>query len=180
MRIIAGVAGGRRLISPRGLHTRPATGRLREALFSSLGALVEGARVVDLYAGTGSFGLEALSRGAASATFVERDPAALRALRANVERVGLGGEVVPAPVDDALRADFGRYDIAFVDPPYALESSALAAVLALLEPLLDHGAIVIVHRRRDQGVEAAGGTLLLTGSRRYGDAEVWWYTKEEQ
>ena len=95
MRVIAGVAKGRRLRAPAGLATRPMTDRAREAVFSAIAASIPGARVLDLYAGTGSLGLEALSRGAASATFVERDRSAVTALQVNVGMVGLGGRCPP-------------------------------------------------------------------------------------
>src|SRR5579859_1944240 len=102
MRVIAGELGGRRLRSPRGEATRPTSGRVREALFSMLGE-IDGARVLDLFAGSGALGIEALSRGAASATFVEHAPPALAALRANLAALGLGerSRVVDG---DALRA----------------------------------------------------------------------------
>ncbi|MGH8912116.1 MAG: RsmD family RNA methyltransferase, partial [Acidimicrobiia bacterium] len=94
MRIITGAAKGRRLAAPNTDRTRPATDRVREALFSAVGAWVEDADVLDLYAGSGSYGLEALSRGAESATFVEKGRQAIDALRANVASVGLGGTIV--------------------------------------------------------------------------------------
>jgi 16S rRNA (guanine966-N2)-methyltransferase len=178
MRIIAGIAKGRRLVGPKGLDTRPPTDRMREAIFSSLGAAVEGRAVLDLYAGTGAFGLEALSRGAASVTFVEQDRRALSALRKNIEAVGLGGRVVADDVSRALRSEPAGFELAFVDPPYALSHSDLGEVLDLVVGVLREGAIVLVHRRRDSEEPATAGTLAPTGRRRYGDAEVWWYEKE--
>jgi 16S rRNA (guanine966-N2)-methyltransferase len=180
MRIITGSARGRRLVGPPGLETRPPTDRLREALFSSLGRTVEGASTIDLYAGTGSFGLEALSRGAKSATFVERDRRALQALRSNIASVGLGGRVIAGSVENALRRETARYDLAFVDPPYALAGTSVDTVLDLLTGVLDGRATILLRRRRDDGPGAPPGTLRLSNRRRYGDAEVWWYTKEAQ
>lgn len=172
MRIIAGSSKGRRLIAPRGRSTRPMTDRAREALFSSLGGLVAGARVLDLYAGTGSLGLEALSRGATDATFVERDRAALAALAANVEAIGLGGTVVAGNVDAYLEGAAGEYDVVFVDPPYADDAMTVDGVLAALDGLLAEGATVVVHRRTGQPPpEAPPGTELLR-RRRYGDSEL--------
>jgi 16S rRNA (guanine966-N2)-methyltransferase len=178
MRIIAGTAKGRRLVAPKGLDTRPPTDRMREAIFSSLGTAIEGRTVLDLYAGTGSFGLEAMSRGAAAVTFVEQDRRALQALRKNVAAVGLGGRVVADEVSRALRKERAVFDLAFVDPPYALSSSDLGEVLALADRVLLEGAVVVVHRRRDSEEPATTGTLAPAGRRRYGDAEVWWYEKE--
>jgi 16S rRNA (guanine966-N2)-methyltransferase len=177
MRIIAGAARGRRLASPRGAATRPLTDRVREALFSSLGSEVIGARVLDLYAGSGSVGLEALSRGAASAVFVERDRRALDALRRNIAAVGLGGEVVADDVDRYLAHHRTTADLAFVDPPYALPLASVLQVLDRLEPNLTDRATVVVHRRKGDEPPHEAGSLALVDRRRYGDAEVWRYHK---
>lgn len=128
MRVIAGRFGGRRLAAPRGAATRPTADRVREALFSMLGSL-DGASVLDLFAGTGALGIEALSRGAAQAVFVERDRLALSALRANLAALGLGAEggepQVQVRARDAVAALGGAieqgetYDLVFLDPPYA-------------------------------------------------------------
>src|SRR5881394_1213907 len=133
MRIIAGEWGGRRLAAPPGRDTRPTSDRVREALFSILGPL-DGARVLDLFAGSGALGLEALSRGAAQATLVERAPAALRALRENV------AEVVAADARAYLRAareQGAQYDLVFLDPPYNA-AAALGRELEL-QPVLAAG-----------------------------------------
>ncbi len=132
MRIIGGEAKGRRLDTPDE-GTRPLTGRAREALLSILGETVEGATVLDLFAGSGSFGLEALSRGAA--------------------------------------------EVMFVDPPYALEDSAVDRVLSLVEGRLNDGATAIVHRRSG-GARPKSDNLRLADKRRYGDTELWVFAKE--
>ena len=177
MRIIAGIAKGRRLAGPPGSATRPLTDRIREAVFSSLGDAVPGAAVLDLYAGTGSIGLEALSRGADSAVFVERDRKTAAVLQANVEAVGLGGTVVVADVVAFLDGAEGPVDLAFVDPPYALPLASVVEVLERLEPLLSDEAIVVVHRRRGDEVPQPA-SLELVSQRHYGDADVWRYRKE--
>lgn len=132
MRIIAGTARGRKLSSPPGERTRPLLDRVREALFSILGARIEGARVLDLYAGTGSIGLEALSRGAVSCVFVERDRDALECLRENVSALGFleRSRIVRGRVEEQLlRPPEECYDAIFFDPPYAeLRSPARRAV----------------------------------------------------
>jgi 16S rRNA (guanine966-N2)-methyltransferase len=179
MRIIAGAAKGRRLVAPRGLGTRPMTDRVKEALFSSLGAAVFDARVLDLYAGTGSLGLEALSRGAADATFVEQDRAALTALRANVAAVGLGGDIVAGSVERFLVDEGERFDLAFVDPPYALPLASLNDVLSRLTASLVRGAVVVLHRRHGDEAQAAVPSLVVTDRRHYGSAELWRFAKEE-
>lgn len=177
VRIIAGSAKGRRLRSPRS-GTRPLTGRVREALFSSLGERVVDARVLDLYAGSGSIGLEALSRGAADAVFVENDREAFAVLGRNLEVVGLGGTPVRAEVEAFLRLDSARYDLVFVDPPYALPLASVEDVLGLTARRLDESATLVLHRRAGEG-EPLGENLWCRNRRRYGDAEIWVYAKEE-
>jgi 16S rRNA (guanine966-N2)-methyltransferase len=174
-RIIAGAARGRRLHVPSGLGTRPTSDRAREGLFSSLLSLVdlEDAPVLDLYAGSGALGLEALSRGAGTATLVEEDPAALRALRANVAAAGLpGAHVVDQRAEDFLEvAPEPRYRLALLDPPYEVD---VVPVLEALRPWLEPGAVVAVERATrspellwPQGYEALR-------SRRYGAATLWY------
>lgn len=126
MRVVAGIAGGRRLAAPPGRKLRPTTERVREAMFSALESrgLVEGARIVDLFAGTGALGIEALSRGAAAVTFVDADRAAAQTVKANLATIGLtGGTVVQADVfrflADVASGAGQPFDLALVDPPYA-------------------------------------------------------------
>jgi 16S rRNA (guanine966-N2)-methyltransferase len=128
VRVISGTAGGRRLVAPAGSTTRPTSDRVREATFNALGSLgaIDGATVLDLFAGSGALGIEALSRGAASATFVDVDRAARAAVEANLAACGLAAqaEVVASPgerfVADAVRAGRG-WDLALLDPPYGFE-----------------------------------------------------------
>lgn len=181
MRIIAGEAKGRRLRSPRHGTTRPFTARAREAVFSILGPKVTDARVLDLYAGTGSLGLEALSRGATEVTFVEADSATVRALRGNVAAVGLGGRVIEGSVEQHLKAAAAGFDLVFVDPPYATNPDHLAGILEGVGELLAPGGMIVVHRRRGTSLRLADGTMLsIRDRRRYGDADVWWLDKEER
>jgi 16S rRNA (guanine966-N2)-methyltransferase len=127
MRVVAGTARGRALVAPPGSRTRPTTDRVREAIFNALGSrrAVEGARAVDLYAGSGALGVEALSRGADHVTFVDRDRAAARAIRRNLAVCGVADRatVVVAPVERWLAgpARGDRFDLAFCDPPYAFD-----------------------------------------------------------
>lgn len=132
MRIIAGRAKGTTLVRVPG-GTRPLSDRAREGLFASLGEAVVAARVLDLYAGTGALGIEALSRGAAHATFVDRASAAIRAVRGNLERTGLAerGTVVQAEALRYLRRRAqGPFDLVFLDPPYSVSLKELEAVLS--------------------------------------------------
>jgi 16S rRNA (guanine966-N2)-methyltransferase len=117
VRVVAGEFKGRRLVAPRGSRTRPTADRVREAVFSMLGD-VSGARVLDLYAGSGALGIEALSRGAESAVFVERDRAALAALDRNLEATGARGAVRRQDVARFLARPEGTFDLVFCDPPY--------------------------------------------------------------
>lgn len=176
MRIIAGRAKGRRLRTPR--HgTRPLTARAREALFSSLGDRVTGASVLDLYAGSGSLGLEALSRGAATAVFVERGREAIHLLRENVAAVALGGRVVARDVSTFLAADGGIYDVAFVDPPYADPPGDVDAVLAVLSGRISPGGTVVVHRRTGDPAPAVEFPSDAR-RRRYGDATLYLFHRD--
>ena len=139
MRVIAGHYGGRRLQAPPGEATRPTSYRVREALFSLLGERVEGARVLDLFAGTGALGIEALSRGAAEVTFVDSAPAAIRAVRANLEALDAIADVRRA---DARRflggasAAAREYDLVFLDPPYRLAGRLGGELTAVLPAVL--------------------------------------------
>jgi 16S rRNA (guanine966-N2)-methyltransferase len=180
MRIIAGTAGGRRLRSPKGLATRPMMDRAKEAIFSSLGGAVSEATILDLYAGSGSLGLEALSRGAAAAVFVEWSRDARRVLLSNIEAVGLGGEIVPEKVEDHLEKPGPAIDIAFVDPPYELPLPSVEHVLGLLDHRLSPGGTVIVHRRSGSGEVTPPQGWDVVSVRRYGDAEITRLQKEER
>lgn len=183
MRIIAGAFKGRRLAPVKG-RIRPTAAKVREAVFSILGPTVSGLRVLDLFAGTGALGIEALSRGAAAAVFVEDHPESLKVLRRNLEDLGLGDRtrVRPQPVATALKHLAGHgeiFGLAFLDPPYG-GPETVAALNALAElPLLAPGARVVVeHSRRESLPEACGGLTRLT-VRRYGDTQVAFYLMAE-
>ncbi|WP_026316141.1 16S rRNA (guanine(966)-N(2))-methyltransferase RsmD [Actinokineospora enzanensis] len=177
-RIVAGAAGGRRLdVPPRG--TRPTADRVREALFSALEAALDldGARVLDLYAGSGALGLEALSRGAALATLVESDRAAVAVLRRNADTVGLPGvDIRQATVDRVLAtAPAAPYDLVFADPPYALADADLTRVLtALAAGWLAPDATVVVERSTRTGDPGWPADLVADRSKRYGETTLHW------
>jgi 16S rRNA (guanine966-N2)-methyltransferase len=161
MRVISGEFGGRRLVAPSGITTRPTTDKVRQAVFNSLGSMgvVEGAVVADLYAGSGALGIEALSRGAERCLFVERDRDALHALRANIEALDLAGRAAVHVTDVmAWVPSMRNVDIAFIDPPYAFEGWP-----ALL-PLVDVGLVVA---ESDDPIAAVEGWTQLR-ARRYG------------
>jgi 16S rRNA (guanine966-N2)-methyltransferase len=174
MRVIAGSLGGRRLRAPRGSATRPTADRVREALFAMLGPL-EGARVLDLYAGSGALGIEALSRGARSALFIERDARALAVLRANLAALELAGEGVEVRGGDALaalrsaREGADTYDLIFIDPPYEKAPQLAGALTATVPPLLAPGGRVVLESDRRAPLEL---DLPALRQRRYGDTLI--------
>ena len=170
MRIIAGTAKGRKLVAPK-KGTRPMTGRARESIFSILTGRLGGARVLDLFAGTGSLGLEALSRGADRAVFVERAPQAQSALRTNIERTGLAGTLRSQDVESFLRQNVDQYDIIFVDPPYALSDADIELLLGMTESAFAPDGILILHRQ-ERSSTVAPEFLRTIDTRRYGDAVV--------
>jgi 16S rRNA (guanine966-N2)-methyltransferase len=178
MRIIAGRAGGRRLISPDTRETRPVTERAREAIFSMIGGAVEEAAVLDLYAGSGSFGLESLSRGAGEATFVENGHRALDALRRNVAAVGLGGNVVASTVAAFLDRSQGRFDLVFIDPPWSMSSPDLAEELVAVDEMLAPGGQLFLSRRRSDISPENPGHWAVAADRGYGDTRILRYQKE--
>ena len=174
-RVIAGTARGRRLAVADGTTTRPTSDRAREGLFSSLLSLLdlEDARVLDLYAGSGALGLEALSRGAASATLVESDPGAVAVLRENVAHLGLpGAHVLAVRVEAFLAVDpEPRYDVALLDPPYEHD---VVPALELLVPWLADDAVVAVERRTRGPALAWPAAYEPVRERRYGEATLWY------
>jgi 16S rRNA (guanine966-N2)-methyltransferase len=174
VRVVAGRLGGRRLKAPGGRDTRPTSDRVREALFSMLGPL-DGAHVLDLFAGSGALAIEALSRGAQSALLVERDPRAVAVIRDNLAALGLSepeAVVHAGPARTALRNACARgdtYDLVFLDPPYRSAPELGRELSAALEPLLAGGGRVVSESDRRNPLELA---LPLTHERRYGDTLI--------
>jgi 16S rRNA (guanine966-N2)-methyltransferase len=182
-RIVAGEAGGRRLSVPGGRGTRPTADRTREGLFATVAALrgtLAGARVLDLYAGSGAVGLEALSRGAAEVLLVESDPRAARVIRENIEALRLpGAQLLTDRVERVLGRGPGERsprDLVFADPPYAAADTEVQRVLAALR---DHGwlapqALVIVERSTRSGPFTWPAGYTADRSRGYGEATLWY------
>lgn len=181
-RIVGGVAGGRRLKVPAGDGTRPTSERAREGLFSTVGSLLplDGVAVLDLFAGSGALGLEALSRGARSVVAVEHHRTALVVLRANVAAVGLPGvTIVAMAVERFLGADAGpgeQVDLVLADPPYALAGDMLTALLVRLVDggRLAPGAVVAVERATRSGAVDWPAGIEPERDRRYGDTTLWY------
>ena len=172
MRIIAGSRKGARIFAPKGHETRPTGDRAREAAFNLIGP-VEGLDVLDLFAGSGAMGLEALSRGAASATFVESDRAAAATIARNLDKLGLSGATVLR--DDAARALSAdaaagrRYDLVLIDPPYRMLAGLLPMLAAHLPPVVASGGIVVVESDAREEPELP---LPKRTSRRYGSTRI--------
>jgi 16S rRNA (guanine(966)-N(2))-methyltransferase RsmD len=183
MRIIAGTFRSRTLVAPPGMSTRPTSDRLRETLFNVLAPRIEGAAFLDLYAGSGAVGLEALSRGAARVAFVERAPVALKVLNGNLERLGIssGVRVHAKSVSAFLRSSAKsgpkpeRYEVVFLDPPYDA-AAEYAITLGLLggtaQGILAQGTVVIAEHRRKQALDEQYGNLKRTRLLEQGDAAM--------
>lgn len=180
-RIIAGRARGARLEVPAA-GTRPTSDRVRESLFGGLEAagVIDGARVLDLYAGSGALGLESLSRGAVAATLVERARPAAAVARRNAAVVAKAGDLPTARVEEGAVRSFlqrarGPFDLVFVDPPYDLEDDTMTADLTAIAQLLAENAVVVVERaRRSTAPDFETAGLLLAREKVYGDTALWW------
>jgi 16S rRNA (guanine966-N2)-methyltransferase len=181
-RVIAGEAGGRRLVVPAGRDTRPTSDRAREGLFATIASMMgslAGARVLDLYAGSGAVGLEALSRGAGHVLLVESGARASRVIRDNISSLGLpGAEVVTDRVARVLARGPGRdrYNVVFADPPYAQPGEEVSGIL---ETLTDQGwlapeALVVVERATRSGPVSWPAGFTPDRARRYGEATFWY------
>lgn len=179
-RIIAGAARGLSLAVP-GSGTRPTSDRVRESLFASLETmdLLEGARVLDLYAGSGALALEALSRGAHSADLVELSRPAAEVVRRNAAKVAHAGvaraDVHLGHAASFLRTSAATWDLVFIDPPYDVADTDVAALLSLLAPRLDPDAVVLVERaKRSPAPDWSAAGLEPLRERNYGDTTIWW------
>ena len=181
MRVITGQAKGARLKTPKQRKTRPTSSRVRNAIFAVLGPdLGDGARVLDLYAGSGALGIEALSREAAWVDFVERDRRACQAIRQNLEAMGLKGQahVHCKPVKTAVAGLAEPYDIVLMDPPYGSEEvDDILNHLTETGLLRPDGVVVLEHAWRD-APPAPKGPLSLQKTRRYGDTALTFYRQE--
>lgn len=182
-RIIAGAARGRRLAAPKGTVTRPTSDRAREGLFATVTTIhgpLHGARVLDLYAGSGAVGLEALSRGAARVVFVESDARAAQVIRANLASVALpGGELARGQVQRFLDRGPGAeaaFDLVVADPPYAASEAEVTGMLTVLASggWLAPGALVAVERATRAGPLPWPAGYRADRSRRYGEATFWY------
>jgi 16S rRNA (guanine966-N2)-methyltransferase len=171
MRIIAGSRKGARIFAPSGRDTRPTGDRVREATFNLIGP-VDGMNVLDLFSGSGAMGLEALSRGAASATFVESDRTAARTIDRNLAKLGLEARVYPEDARRRLATEAAggrRYDLVLIDPPYRMLTGFLSLLATHLSSVLAPGGLVVVESDAREEPELP---LPVRTSRRYGSARI--------
>jgi 16S rRNA (guanine966-N2)-methyltransferase len=178
MRIIAGALKGRKLKEPDWAGLRPTSDRLRETLFNILAPDIDGAVVLDGYAGTGAVGIEALSRGAAHVTFVESDPRAVRLVESNLRHCGVDDRhaIIRARFADMARSeDVGRLDLIFLDPPYG--AATLDEALRASEPLAGDGTRVVIEHARRDAAPAAVGRLVRTRQVLSGDSALSFYSR---
>jgi 16S rRNA (guanine966-N2)-methyltransferase len=168
VRIVAGAYGGRRIEAPRGRATRPTSDRVREALFSILGP-IEGLRVLDLFAGSGALGIEALSRGAAHAVFVDSDARAIATVRRNLEAIGIDAPLHRRDAFAWLRDADQPFDLVFADPPYSSASRTAGRLSELLPPLLTDTSLTVTESDKRHPLLLE---LPLADERTYGDTRI--------
>lgn len=175
MRVITGTARGRKLMAPQGLDTRPTSDMAKEALFSIIQFEVEGSAVLDLFAGSGQLGIEALSRGARSAVFVDASREANQVIIQNLEHTRLKDHARIVMMDAAafLKTVREPFDIAFLDPPY--NKGLLDAILPLLAPCMNPGGVIICETERDEALPEAAGVFAARKEYRYGKAKLTTY-----
>lgn len=177
MRVITGSARGRKLLEPEGMAVRPTTDMVKEAMFNIIQFDIEGRRVLDLFAGTGQLGIEALSRGAAEAVFVDESAKSLKLVRTNLERCSLKGRVEQADSIGFLRRA-GKFDLVFLDPPY--DSDLLEKALEAIQnvDILNDGGIIVCESRREKTMPELAPPYRQTLSRRYGKVCLTVYKKD--
>ena len=177
MRVITGTARGAKLIAPKGMQTRPTADRVKEGLFTAIQFELEGRRVLDLFAGSGQLGIEALSRGAKSCTFVDESSAAVRLVRENLAACRLDGEVVQTESVGFL-SGCGPYDLIFLDPPYdsTLLDKALSAVIQYDK--LAVGGIIVCESRREKRLPEVSAPYRMKRQRAYGKIMLTLYERE--
>lgn len=178
MRIITGSARGRRLETLSGEETRPTSEKVKEALFSAIQFDIEGRRVLDLFAGSGQLGIEALSRGASGCVFVDRNPAAVEVIRRNLKAAGLS-EASQAVAQDAasfLVRPGDSFDLAFLDPPYG--ANLLEDTLARVAPHMNRGGLIVCESDAGQEMPERVGDFVLARTYRYGRVHIWLYRWE--
>lgn len=180
MRISAGAGKGRKLKAPAGTHVRPTSDKVKQALFNILGDKVADALFLDLYAGAGGVGIEALSRGARRVFFVDDSRESLRVIKQNIEHAGLPEQavVVASKAESFLTKSTDQFDVVFLDPPYRLELQPLLDALAASHLLKQDGIVIAEHFKKQKSPEQAG-RLSLYREARYGDTILAFYKVQE-
>ena len=178
MRIITGSARGRRLETLSGEETRPTSEKVKEALFSAIQFDIEGRRVLDLFAGSGQLGIEALSRGASGCVFVDRNPAAVEVIRRNLKAAGLSeaSQAVAQDVASFLVRPGDSFDVAFLDPPYG--ANLLRDTLERVTPHMNRGGLIVCESDAGQEMPERVGDFALARTYRYGRVHIWRYRWE--
>ncbi len=181
MRVSGGIGRGRKLKVPQGSHVRPTSEKVKQALFNILGDRISGASVLDLFAGAGSIGIEAISRGAGRVAFVDSSRESLSVIKENIERTGFSdrAQIVFARAESFLRKPAATFDIIFLDPPYAEE---LLPLLELVSgsPVVNPGSVVIAEHFKKQPSPERAGRLALYREARYGDTILAFYKLEDR
>lgn len=177
MRVISGTLKGRRLRAPSGMTTRPTTDRIRESVFNILAGSIRNQRVLDLFAGTGALGIEAMSRGAVSAVFMDQAKASLAAIRRNIRELGLEDQtrIIQWDIRKSLKclvSDPQAFDLVFMDPPYETNSVAPALTALISSGTLAPGARVVIEHSTREPLHHPVGTLALADQRRFGKTLV--------
>jgi 16S rRNA (guanine966-N2)-methyltransferase len=180
LRIIAGTLRGRKIRAPEGDSTRPTSDRVREALFNLIGPVPEGARVLDLYAGSGALGIEAMSRGAGRVVFVERDPRARRLIQENLAALGLERQARVEGVDAATATAFagGPFDLVLADPPYG--EADLGLLMARAGRAMAEAGVLVVEQAAGDRLPEPPETLALWKDRSYGSTRIVLYVHQEE
>jgi 16S rRNA (guanine966-N2)-methyltransferase len=179
MRVIAGSAGGTRLYGAKGRQVRPVLDRVKESLFELIGDRLQGAEVLDLFAGVGNLGIEALSRGASNADFIEQHSPTARAIAANLERAHLSGKatVHARRLPRGLATAHGPYGLIFMDPPFRIDKRLMESLFRLIRVrgLLDPGGVVVYRHSPHSHFEPPGEEWSLLELRDYGDSIISFY-----
>ena len=177
MRIITGSARGRKLIAPPGEHTRPTTDWVKESVFNIIQFDIEGRRVLDIFAGTGQMGIEALSRGAEKCVFVENDRAAVRAIRENVRSIGFEEQAAVLEKDYKafIKSCSDKFELVFLDPPYEDGHIARSLELFSLFDIISDGGIIVCEGARGEKLPESAGKLVKTSQKLYGNTQITLY-----
>ena len=178
MRVIAGLFGGRKLETPAGYSVRPTTDKVKEAMFSSIQFELDGAKVLDLFSGSGQLGIEALSRGAKSAVFADKSSASIELTKRNLEKCGVSAQVIKGDSLDFIQNTDLRFDIAFLDPPYSI--GLLQKALPLVSKKMEQSGVIIAESPAEEELpEKLDAGFTLAKQKKYGKLKLNYYRCKE-